>query len=101
MTTDRSWIVSGSRPMPANATGEKQANSVGTGRIIDGSITAADLAPKSATMDKTSGPLGASYTNVAIAASSSAYVYPSPSIVMDSPGTCVFTATARTTTSWA
>jgi hypothetical protein len=75
-----------------------QANSVGTGMIIDGSITAADLAAKSVTMDKTSGPLGASYTNVAIAASTSAYVYPSPSIVMDSPGTCVFTATARTGT---
>jgi hypothetical protein len=74
-----------------------EANSVGTGMIIDGSITAPDLAIKSVTMDKTSGPLGASYTNVAIAANASAYVYPSPSIAMDSPGTCVFTATARTT----
>jgi hypothetical protein len=74
-----------------------QANSVGTGMIIDGTITAADLAPKSATMDKTSGPIGASYTNVSIASGGSAYVYASPSIVMDSAGTCVFTALARTT----
>jgi hypothetical protein len=50
-------------------------------------------------MDKTSGPLGAATTNVAIAANGSAYIYASPSITMDSPGTCVFTAMARTTTS--
>jgi hypothetical protein len=76
-----------------------EANSIGSNMIIDGQVTAADLAIKSVTMDKTSAPLGASYINIAIAASSSAYVYASPSLLMDSPGTCVFTALARTTSS--